>query len=401
MAHHHESPRRLRKMIGEVPQRLEETVRRLLAKQPNKRFLSYEKAIQSLLMCASDDSVRRVKQAKPEFRIPSRKLGSFDARSDTRRTLFSGFRRRVAWCFGSILLVALSSWTIFYPANGTLKIFLDDLQVTITVNGHGVKPKESDIDSKGDRFEITLKLPPGDSEIVVQKKGASDRERRQVKISANSVSEITITLNDLQTQSESNESAILNADDGLPRTAHLLVSSGRWEIEDERLCHFDGRGEQWLVFGDTSWTDYDYSFDARHLGFPSGFSALFRSPVDERITLFSFGWIDLRTAQVRMRVGDNFFEPVLGPDGPYYKQLDWLSQKDQWYRVMVKVRGEKASCFVDGAQIFEVIDLPYDTGRVGIRMWRTWRGKSEFKNFNVRSPDGDVLWSGLPDLPNP
>jgi serine/threonine protein kinase len=183
------------------------------------------------------------------------------------------------------------------------------------------------------------------------------------------------------------------------QTATLVRSSGRWQIEGGTLCHYDGDGEQWLLFGDPSWTNYRFRFKARHLGFPSGLSALFRSPSDDEITLFSFGWIDFRTAQIRYRKGNDFFVEHQSDEQPYFKQLEWSIEADRWYEIETEVVDSNATCSVDGLPIFDVRDIPFSQGRVGIRFWRTWKGKSEFRDFEVIDVNRDVLWSGLPELP--
>ncbi len=389
MAHHQQAPRRLSKMVAGLPRGIERHVFRLLAKQPEQRFQTYRDAIQAFLPYASAAGVRSVEKSKPAYLV-----GSVAKRPLARY-------QPIAWALSLVMIVILGGWLLVNPTMGELQIVLDNPDVTIVINGEKVDDQNSKVEQSGEAFALTLKLPAGVSEVEVRL-GNEQRQTQRVKITGNAVTQIRFEFSQPAEPSAvamtvgGANTAINNEQ---PRTARLLRHSGRWAIEEDVLCHYDGEGEQWLVFGDPTWTDYDYSFEARHVGFPSGLSALFRSPQDEQVTLFSFGWIDFYTAQVRKRVDDDFFVKMPPPDGPYFKRLNWKIQADIWYSVKVKVRGQRADCFVDDVLIFTVTRVPFDRGRVGVRTWRRWSGKSEFKNFKVIDPAGKQLWSGLPDLP--
>ncbi|XZE53880.1 protein kinase domain-containing protein [Planctomycetaceae bacterium SH139] len=404
MAHHQQTPRRLSKLVAGLPKELDRHILRLLEKQPERRFGSYREVIQALSPYASSTGLRRVRQCSPSYLESTAKV--YRGRgSQLLQPLFQAFRRpyrAATWGFGVVTILMVCSWFLLLPASGQLRIVVDSPDVIVVVNGEELDGQAVKVEPRGEVFELTLKLPAGVSEIEVRQ-GMQDWQTQRVRITSKAVTQIRFQFG------RPDEPAAVIADSvkGLSpaanseqaRMARLLRHSGRWAIEEDVLCHYDGDGEQWLVFGDPSWTDYDYTFEARHLGFPSGFSALFRSPQDDNVMLFSFGWIDLYTAQIRKRVGDDFFVQMPPPDGPYFKRLNWKVQADQWYSVKVTVRGQRADCYVDDVLIFTVTRVPYDQGRVGIRMWREWSGKSEFRNFKVVEPAGKVIWSGLPVLP--
>jgi hypothetical protein len=67
----------------------------------------------------------------------------------------------------------------------------------------------------------------------------------------------------------------------------------------------------------------------------------------------------------------------------------------------VSTRGDRTECRVDDVSVFAVTNNPYPTGRVGLRIWRVWEGKTRFRNLKVTSPHGVLLWTGLPRLPGP
>lgn len=176
--------------------------------------------------------------------------------------------------------------------------------------------------------------------------------------------------------------------------------NGRWRLREDRLVLDRCAGEEWLLFGNPQWRDYDYEFEVRTLDFPCGISALFNAPSETQITLFSFGWIDFRTAQIRYSDSSDDFNAIAPPSGPYYRELDWNIEAERWYQVKVESRGNSAVCLIDGEQIFSSSGLPYSHGRVGFRTWRTWEGITEVRNFRVFSLDGEVLWEGLPQPPD-
>jgi hypothetical protein len=72
-------------------------------------------------------------------------------------------------------------------------------------------------------------------------------------------------------------------------------------------------------------------------------------------------------------------------------------QLGHWYDVWIRVRGPKIWCYLDGQEWFHCTDSPFKKGRGGFGTWLT---VARFRNISVASPEGDVLWKGLPDLPH-
>jgi eukaryotic-like serine/threonine-protein kinase len=165
------------------------------------------------------------------------------------------------------------------------------------------------------------------------------------------------------------------------------------------LLGTDPGGEQWLLFGDPTWRDYDYSFEYMAVDFPMAFSMLFRSPDDRHIQNFGYGWIDFKRNVMEYRDGNDFHKRVLRDGKPVYQEMPAGIQKNVWYRGKVRVRGPRTDAYCDDELVLSIDNNPYDSGRVGVRTWRTWPGKNRFRNFLVTAPDGKVLWQGLPELP--
>ena len=66
---------------------------------------------------------------------------------------------------------------------------------------------------------------------------------------------------------------------------------------------------------------------------------------------------------------------------------------DQWYDVRIEARGAECRCFLDGQLIFEDTDDRFTSGRIG---FKTWESVSRFRDIEVTTPDGKLLWKGLP-----
>ncbi len=405
LAHHQQAPRSLSEFVEDLPDELNSVIMRLLAKEPAQRYHSHREAAEALLPYAS------AKSPSPVDRSPS--TAPLWSRPQTGRSSSERPPLQMRWTIAVISIVALvlllTVWIKIRFAPGVLEITVADPNVSILIDDRPVARSEIRLQRDGAGYLLQVSVPTGERVVAIFR-GGREADRQRVRVQRGAPTRLAIAPPEppasepgpsaqAATSITSAPSNRANASAATDRQATVVIGSGRWAVEDDHLCHYDGKGEQWLLFGDQQWTDYDFSFDVRHDGFPCGVSALFRSSRDDQITLFSFGWIDFSTAQVRYRSGDKLFERLEGPDGFYYKKLDWRVYPDRWYSVRVVVRGEQATCSVDGQEIFDVTRTPYAHGRVGLRLWRTWRGKSEFRKLSVLSPDGAVLWEGPPTLP--
>ena len=68
---------------------------------------------------------------------------------------------------------------------------------------------------------------------------------------------------------------------------------------------------------------------------------------------------------------------------------------NRWYDIQVKARGGWIECFLDGNAVFKVPRPDRWGGKVGLSCLRM---AGRFKDIEVRTPDGKVLWEGPPDL---
>jgi len=170
------------------------------------------------------------------------------------------------------------------------------------------------------------------------------------------------------------------------------VLAGQWRVEGNELVQTDlTRWYNSILFGDNQWTDYDFSVDAMRTGGENSFSLHFRA-------------------------GDrgNSYKYVMGGDGnstcsvvAHERGRTWslksahLSLQDNtWYTARVHVRGNHIACFLCNSgsgkdtRLFDLYDDRfYSRGRVGLE---TFISSFRFRDIKVTSPDGKVLWEGLP-----
>jgi serine/threonine protein kinase len=148
-----------------------------------------------------------------------------------------------------------------------------------------------------------------------------------------------------------------------------------------------------VLFGDPSWTDYDFSLKAITNANPS---------VSERgHSTATFG------AQVRSATSTSFVQMQFGLSGNNINQIyinDGEPQRrfgrvepDHVYNIRIQVRGPDFHFFVDDEEWFSTHNTlaSLSHGRVGIS---SASPAQRFRDFKVTAPDGKVLWSGLPDL---
>jgi hypothetical protein len=348
LAHHQQSPPALGSLATGIPTALEKVISRLLAKRPDDRYADHAAAIAALTPFSGDGEpagAERAAEGEPPA-IASAHRGGGDARSGQQRLVLA------VW-LGTVLIATLATIALLTLLSRREPA---DISLAGPADNAAAPPRPAPLSA-----EPALPLPAEtESALQLSEAAAAEQSREAVRVRG----------------------------------------EGQWEIDGDRLVLSRCRGEEWLLFGDPRWTDYDYEFEVRNIGFPTGLSALFRSPIEKQITLFCFGWHDFRTAQIEFRRGEEYFHSLAGPEGQYFRRLDWKIAGDRWYRVRVEVRGDRARCWVDNEQVFDASGLPYDRGRVGFRTWRTWEGSTELRNIRVISPEGATLWEGLPEPPD-
>ena len=165
--------------------------------------------------------------------------------------------------------------------------------------------------------------------------------------------------------------------------------AGQWAVEDGCVAQASRGTNVRLVFGDPTWTDYEYTLEARKTGGQEGFLILFRVAGEQDFYWVNLGgWGNQRHQIERGRAGEQRWHAV----GP---ARDGAIKKGQWYRIQVRCEGRKISVKLDGEPVIDFVDDQgaVTKGAVGIGTWAT---QAQFRNLKVVSLDGKTLFEGMP-----
>jgi serine/threonine protein kinase len=170
-----------------------------------------------------------------------------------------------------------------------------------------------------------------------------------------------------------------------PLNASLTMIAGGCHMDGEELGLTPGiKGTATLLFGDSRWANYDLTFKA-NLNGGRGFWA------ETNVNVGNFGQIVVNTIE------DNL--AVLWHHAGTAERLSPLQhfrlEPHQWYTVTVRVRGQEIHVLIDGQEYLSALGDELRTGRIGIG---TRSPAARFKDIEVRSAEGEILWKGPPDL---
>jgi hypothetical protein len=170
-----------------------------------------------------------------------------------------------------------------------------------------------------------------------------------------------------------------------PLNGELLMPAGSCHLEGDSLALTPGiKGLAVLQFGGLGWRDYDLTFEVKLNG-GRGFW------VETNVGPGGFCQIAVNT-QV-----DNL--AMIWHHGKEFARISPLQhlqlEPDQWYSVLVRVRGQEVHLSIDGTVRLSALGDQLLIGRAGIG---TRNGAARFREIKVTSPDGMPLWSGPPDL---
>jgi serine/threonine protein kinase len=185
-----------------------------------------------------------------------------------------------------------------------------------------------------------------------------------------------------------------NDEPSLPKkgSTPFTVVSGQWHVEGNELVQTDtARPFNELLFGDTEWTDYEFTVTARRMGGLDSFALFVRSDHGSTYAFTASGTKETPSSAELREAGH---ASLLGNHG--------FSIKDrQWYTALIHVQGDHFVCSIyDNAtgtdvHLFDFHDNHHAKGRVGLQ---TFGSSVRFKAIRVTSLDGKVLWEGPPAI---
>ncbi len=165
-----------------------------------------------------------------------------------------------------------------------------------------------------------------------------------------------------------------------------VILSGSWRVNGQELVQSDLDRAGTILLGDKELSSYDLKFQGQIVAGNEGFVALFHRTDDNNVRFFHVG--ELRGKRVDL----GFLHG--GKEGVQSKPISTV--KGRWYKVWVKVRGAECRCYLDGQMLLHDVDKRFTKGRIGLA---TWDANARYRDIVITTPEGKVVWSGLPQLP--
>jgi alpha-N-arabinofuranosidase len=169
-------------------------------------------------------------------------------------------------------------------------------------------------------------------------------------------------------------------------------SAGKWAVKDGLISETALTDGAKLVFGDPSWKDYEFTFEAKKTAGNEGFLALVRVNDAQFFWVNIAGWTNTVTRLQHLgppRSAD------LGPRGIPTKVV-----VGEWYKVRVRCEGNRVQAWLGDQQVCDAT-LPADLEHAGCVGLGAWQTTAEFRNCKVTDLSGKVLFDGVPELPKP
>lgn len=168
-----------------------------------------------------------------------------------------------------------------------------------------------------------------------------------------------------------------------------IIGEAVWRVDGEELVATNVPTKRaYLFFGSKDWTDYDFTFETKTESGRTGTLALFRADGEQNHYGLSLGsFLSGKHSLSRVSKG------LVVYDVPHVATKYNLNQ---WYKVKIEVRGDKIRCHIDDEQVFDYKNDAFTRGQVALGT--TSDSRARWKNIQVATPGGKLLWDGLPEL---
>jgi serine/threonine protein kinase len=180
--------------------------------------------------------------------------------------------------------------------------------------------------------------------------------------------------------------------DGQIRNPPVLpteIRGGSWTVEGDELAQSTRAKGAVLLFGDREWSNYNFKFRAQTIDGRNGFKGKFHARGQGDECEFALGYYSNKLHDVSFESSGRWvrLEGMTKPG---------RIEPRRWYEVLIEVRRAEYRCFLDGTLLFQGRLNNITSGRVGLA---TWDNTARFRDIEVISPEGKILWRGLPELP--
>ncbi len=177
-------------------------------------------------------------------------------------------------------------------------------------------------------------------------------------------------------------------DPGAARRRVQFSGVGKWDQEGDTVVQkndvtFAGST---IIFGEPTWTDYDFEVQTRFIkgNVKDGVILSVREiPFESNVGVTVGGW----------RSTFHALQEFLGGKYQLLDRKPGSIPFDRWVTVRAEARGDRFRFFLNEDCIYELRNERHPKGCVSVS---TWGSSWAFRNFKVTSPDGKVLFEGLP-----
>jgi hypothetical protein len=173
----------------------------------------------------------------------------------------------------------------------------------------------------------------------------------------------------------------------------FAIVRGDWKIRGGELIQSSTTiAGPVIFFGSPEWSDYDAQLDVNRSAGHDAASLLVRAANQDHSLTFLSGANSGREAHIH----SNHFTAT-----KIVAREDFPLPDQKLVTLKIRARGDAFEGKVlDGDRVLSTLDWKagdYERGMVGLG---TWYSAYQFRNILVSSPDGKVLWKGLPAVPD-
>ena len=163
---------------------------------------------------------------------------------------------------------------------------------------------------------------------------------------------------------------------------------GSWKVDGDEIQQTSLNTDVRLLFGETDWTDYEISLEAKKTGGSEGFLIIFRATDGNFYWCNLGGWNNTQHAIEKGSGGNR--QSVLGNN-----VAPGSIDTDRWYNIRIRCVGNQFQVWIDDNSLFNFTDnSAHLSGQAGIGTWST---TASYRNIVATFiPSGDTIYNQIP-----